>query len=103
MMAGVMGAAFIRSHSLAFFAVECMVKKERRYTNLLRVKFVKYIMGIKCAVVIPYTCVVPSYNKMRAAIVFSYERMEYCLFWPCISHCRRIYNKGNPVFWVVVL
>src|SRR3990170_3906857 len=103
MMTGVMRAAFIGCHTLALLAIKGVVKKHRRYADFLRVKLIKYIMRIKCAVIIANTCMVSSDNKMRAAVVFSYEGMKDCFFGSSISHCSRIDNKRNPVLWEIIL
>src|SRR3972149_1612625 len=101
MVAGIMRAALVRRHALTFPAVKCMVKEHGCYGNLLRIELIKYIMGIKCAVVIADTCMVSADNKVCAAVVFPYQGMEYCLLWPGISHCRRVNNKNCPILRII--
>src|SRR3989338_394769 len=101
MVGRIMGTCLIGCHSAACSAKECMVKEERSYSYFFRVKFIKYIMCVKCPVVVTHTCMVSSHNKMGASVVFSYDCMKYCLLWPCISHGGREYPNYSPVCRVI--
>src|SRR5205823_12644614 len=79
-----------------------VVKEHRCDAQPGRVELCKDVVGIIGAVVIPYTCMIASYDEMRTTIVFTHQSMEDCFAWTSVAHGSRKYTQDNTISWVEV-
>src|SRR4029079_10176453 len=80
-------------HSPARPAVKRVVKKQRRNSELRRIKLVKDVVRVIGPVVVANTSVIATNNEMRAAVVLTDQGMKDSLAWSCIAH--RCWHHGQ--------
>src|SRR2546430_10648333 len=88
-------------HRVAGTTKEGVVKEHRCDAQPGRVELCKDVVGIIGAVVIPYTCMIASYNEMRTTIVFAHQSMEDCFAWTSVAHGSRKHTQDNTISLVV--
>src|SRR4030095_14127109 len=76
-----------RSHRRAGAAIESVIEKQWRNTQLLRFEFVENVMRIIRAVVVPHSRMIAAHNEMRAAVVLANQRMKDRFARTGVAHC----------------
>jgi hypothetical protein len=82
----VMSAGLVGDHSFAGSAVIGGIKEDRDDPQFIEGELAQKGMGLEGTIVAPHSGMVPTHDKMGAAIVFSYQCMEECLPGTGIAH-----------------
>src|SRR5437016_3040054 len=95
-----MGRRFMRtrfagSHRRTSAAIESVVEKQWRNTQLFRFKFIEDVMRVVSSVVVAHARMIATYDEMRAAVVLANQRMKHRFARAGVAHCGRHDRKDR--------
>ena len=80
-----------------------MLKLHRRNAQLTRLKLIKNGLSIVGTIVVAHTSMVAAYDKVRAAVVLTNQRVENRLPWACVAHSRRVNRQNHSLLREIML